>query len=317
MLNAIDLFSGIGAFSYAFQGTFRTIAYCEIDAECRRVLKQNMVLGRLDKAPIAHDIRALHKATFPIKKRVDAIFAGFPCQDISVANTNGKGIYGLRSGLFWEIIRIIDEFDDTVNFVMLENVRNILKRGYRVVYRELNKRGFDVKYTIVSARQLGAPHKRSRVFIVARRRNPDLHVVNRKLLTNMWNQKGPPRVVEIPLEKRNAECKRFSMCGNSIVPHCIQYAYTHLVYGDPLPNKPKTWNIVLKQKKVVIRKEIWGTPYAHMGLYHIYKKLTERGAQMIINQVFYDVTRKPSLKPFLNPRFVEWLMGFPANYTKS
>ena len=108
MLTAVDLFSGIGSFSYAFHGTFRTVMYCEIDEECRHVLRTNMDKGRIDKAPIIHDVHLLNKASVTTR-RVDAVFGGFPCQDISTAKANGEGLAGPRSSLFWEIMRIIDD----------------------------------------------------------------------------------------------------------------------------------------------------------------------------------------------------------------
>ena len=269
--------------------------------------------GRIDKAPIIHDVHLLNKASVTTR-RVDAVFGGFPCQDISTAKANGEGLAGPRSSLFWEIMRIIDDFG-SVRFVMLENVRNLLRKGYDIVKQALEQRGFDVRHVVMSARQLGAPHVRYRIFIIAVRSSPALPPIQRKLSTRMWASEGPPRVIEAPIEIRPIMKKRASMCGNSIVPHCIQYAYSHMIHGSKLPNRPRSWDIVMKDNKVIIQKDTWGTPFANLGLYRVYPRLTERSSQMLTNQVIYDTKRKVFIQPYLNPRFAEWLMGLPPDYT--
>ena len=95
---------------------------------------------------------------------VDVICGGFPCQDISVAG-DGGGLNGKRSGLWWEMHRVIGEIRPKV--VVLENVAALVVRGLREVLGGLAEIGYDAEWTTLSAAQFGAPHLRNRLFIVA------------------------------------------------------------------------------------------------------------------------------------------------------
>ena len=102
----LDLFSGIGGFSLGLErsGGFKTVAFCEIDPFCRKVLAKHW-----PKVPCYDDVRTLTAARLAADGiSVDAICGGFPCQDISVAGL-GAGIDGERSGLWSEYARIISE----------------------------------------------------------------------------------------------------------------------------------------------------------------------------------------------------------------
>jgi DNA (cytosine-5)-methyltransferase 1 len=96
--------------------------------------------------------------------RIDIISGGFPCQDISVAGA-GKGLAGERSGLFFEIVRLVRECNP--RFVFLENVPAIRTRGGERVVKELASIGYDCRWTTLSAAAVGAPHKRERWFLLA------------------------------------------------------------------------------------------------------------------------------------------------------
>jgi len=85
--------------------------------------------GNLPKAPIWDDIRTLQAKELP---DIDIIYGGFPCQDISVAGLQ-KGLEGERSGLFFEILRILDETQ--APFIFLENVPNIRTKGAERVWQ--------------------------------------------------------------------------------------------------------------------------------------------------------------------------------------
>jgi DNA (cytosine-5)-methyltransferase 1 len=162
VLNGLDLFSGIGGISYALRESVRTVAYCECDRYAQAVLLSRMSTGELHRAPIWDDVR-----TFPGKDfrgAVDIIFGGFPCQDISLAG-NGKGLGGERSGLFFEIMRLVDEVRPS--FIFLENVPAITSRGLAEVTAEITRRGYDSRWLSLSAEEVGAPHKRNRWWLLA------------------------------------------------------------------------------------------------------------------------------------------------------
>lgn len=161
MLSGLDIFSGIGGITRALAEYVRPIAYCEIDRYARGVLLSRMSDGRLPVAPIWDDITTLQGSMLP---EIDIIYGGFPCQDISVAG-NGKGLEGERSGLFFEILRLVDEIRPP--FIFLENVPAITTRGGIRVTEEITARGYDSRWRTLSAQEVGAPHKRNRWWLLA------------------------------------------------------------------------------------------------------------------------------------------------------
>lgn len=161
-MNGLDLFSGIGGLSLALKPWVETVAYCESDRHAQCVLMQNMRRGYLEEAPIWDDVRTLRREHLEIP--IDIIFGGFPCQDISAAG-RGAGLEGKRSGLFFEVVRLVQEIRPT--FVFLENVPAIRTRGLREVIREFTDLRYDCRWTCVSAADVGAPHLRRRWWMLA------------------------------------------------------------------------------------------------------------------------------------------------------
>ena len=167
-MNGLDLFSGIGGIAYGLQRYVRPVAYCEIDNYCQKVLISRMFAGDLPKAPIWDDVKTLPFGDF--KGRVDIITGGFPCQDISLAGRR-KGLEGERSGLFFEIMRAVDAIRPKLLF--LENVPGITSKGLGEVAGEITFRGYDSRWCSLSAEEVGAPHKRNRWWLLARRTDAD------------------------------------------------------------------------------------------------------------------------------------------------
>lgn len=162
MLYALDLFSGIGGNSIGLKDYVRTLAYCEADRHAQAVLLSRMSSGDLPIAPICTDVTQLDGRIF--KGKVDIIIAGFPCQDISSAG-KGAGLEGKRSGLFYEVVRLAKEIEPA--FLFLENVAAIRTRGLDTVIQELTEAGYDCRWTLLPAADVGAPHKRERWFYLA------------------------------------------------------------------------------------------------------------------------------------------------------
>lgn len=163
MLNGLDIFSGIGGLSEALSSWVRPVVYCENDRHAQAVLLSRMARGDLFSAPIWDDVRTLRGSAFGYTE-IDIIYGGFPCQDISSAGT-GKGLEGERSGLFFELSRLVHEIRP--RFVFLENVPVITTRGLGKVAGEFTKLGYDTRWTIVSAKEVGASHLRKRWFMLA------------------------------------------------------------------------------------------------------------------------------------------------------
>ena len=161
-LRVLDLFSGIGGFSLGLEraGGFETVAFCEIEPYCRKVLAKNWPhVKQYD------DVRTLTADTLARDGiAVDVICGGFPCQDISVAG-RGAGLAGERSGLWREYARLIGELRP--RFVIVENVAALLSRGLGDVLRDLAALGYDAEWHCIPAAAVGAPHRRDRLWIVA------------------------------------------------------------------------------------------------------------------------------------------------------
>jgi len=160
-MKVLDLFSGIGGFSLGLERAgMETVAFCEIDKKCHKVLKKHW-----PDVPIFDDVSTLTKEKLDERSiTVDVICGGFPCQDLSVAGT-GKGLEGSRSGLWFEYGRIISELRP--RYVIVENVSALLNRGLDQVLGQLAEIGYDAEWHCIPASAVGAPHRRDRIWIVA------------------------------------------------------------------------------------------------------------------------------------------------------
>lgn len=168
LLNGLDLFSGYGGITLALSEWVRPLAYCEIDKYAQGILLSRMAEGKLPVAPIWNDVNTFDSTVFG--EQIDIVYGGFPCQDISIAGA-GKGLAGERSGLFYEVCRLVEEINP--KFVFLENVPAIRTRGLREVVREFTDMGYDCRWTRVSAESVGAPHRRERWFFLAHAKGDD------------------------------------------------------------------------------------------------------------------------------------------------
>lgn len=164
-LYGLDLFSGIGGLTKALDGYVRPVAYCDVEPYARAVLLSRMATGDIPAAPIWDDVTTLRGSVLP---RIDIIYGGFPCQDISVAGKQ-VGLGGERSGLFFEIMRLARE--TKAEWLFLENVSNIRTKGLGSVLKELDASGFDCRWGLLSAADVGANHKRERWFLLAHSRS--------------------------------------------------------------------------------------------------------------------------------------------------
>ena len=159
----VDLFSGIGGFALACRHVgLDTICFCESDPYCQRVLAKHW-----PDVPITDDIRQFNGHDWP---RPDLLTAGFPCTDISIAQTHReRDVAGESTGLFAEMVRVIGEARPRI--ALLENVTNLLSgdagRWFGQLLGELAKIGYDAEWHCIPSAHIGAPHQRDRVFIVA------------------------------------------------------------------------------------------------------------------------------------------------------
>ena len=165
-MRVLDLFSGIGGFSLGLERAgMETVAFCEIDPFCQKVLKKHW-----SDVPIYNDVTELTNERLKSDgiNGIDVVTGGFPCQDISISGRL-QGFDGERSSLWSELIRIVGEVRPS--YAIFENVRNLLngQQGdwFKRVLWEIYKIGYNVEWHCIPASSLGANHKRDRVWMVA------------------------------------------------------------------------------------------------------------------------------------------------------
>jgi len=158
----VSLFAGIGGLDLGLERAgWECVAQVEIEPFARRVLAKHW-----PAVPRFTDVREIGGSDLPA---CDAIVGGFPCQDISVAG-RGDGLSGERSGLWFEFLRLVQEVRP--RWVLAENVPALRTRGIDTVLGGLEQEGYACWPVVVGARHVGAPHRRDRVFIVARLDHP-------------------------------------------------------------------------------------------------------------------------------------------------
>lgn len=141
---------------------WRTVCAVERDAYAAAILAQRQADGCCEAFPIWSDVETFDGR--PWRGIVDVVSGGFPCQDISAAG-KGAGITGARSGLWKEFARIIGEVRP--RYALVENSPVLTSRGLGVVLGDLAKMGYDAEWGVFSAADVGAPHLRERIFILA------------------------------------------------------------------------------------------------------------------------------------------------------
>lgn len=160
--NIISLFSGIAGIELRADLVFEKtniLQFVEIDENAQKVLRKHF-----PGIPIWGDIR-----TYQPFKSGDIEFpyilvGGFPCTNTSAAGKR-EGLSGDESSLWWEFYRVIVESQP--DFIIIENPEGIIHRGLQSIVAALRLAGYFTEIEIISAEELGAPHRRRRVFIIA------------------------------------------------------------------------------------------------------------------------------------------------------
>lgn len=141
---------------------WRTVCAVEWEEYQSCVLAQRQNDGILAPFPIWDDVQTFDGK--PWRGIVDVISGGFPCQDISSAG-KGAGIEGERSSMWKHMARIVGEVRP--RFAFVENSPNLTFLGLNIVLSDLAKMGFDAEWGVVGANDVGAPHARKRIWILA------------------------------------------------------------------------------------------------------------------------------------------------------
>ncbi len=162
-MNELALFAGAGGgiLGGKLLG-WRTVCAVECNAYAASVLCARQNDGLLPPFPVWDDVCTFDGRSW--RGIVDVVSGGFPCQDISAAG-KGAGIDGEKSGLWGEMARIIGEVRPGKVFV--ENSPMLTLRGLSRVLGDLAALGYDAEWGVLGAQDVGAPHQRERIWIVA------------------------------------------------------------------------------------------------------------------------------------------------------
>jgi DNA (cytosine-5)-methyltransferase 1 len=161
-VNELALFAGAGGGILAGKLLgWNTVCAVEYAAYPASVLVARQNDGLLAPFPIWDDVTTFDGK--PWKGIVDVISGGFPCQDISPAG-KGAGLSGERSGLWFEMLRVINEAKPL--FVFIENSSNLRTKGLNTVLEGLSESGYNVAWGVLSAADIGSNHKRPRMWIL-------------------------------------------------------------------------------------------------------------------------------------------------------
>lgn len=235
-IKILDLFSGIGGFSYAAEqlvGGFQTEAFCEIDPFCQKVLKKNF-----PNVPIYDDVKELKDDTTRLRG-INIVCGGFPCQPFSRASENGtfkrKGTEDDRF-LWGEMFEIAQKI--RADWIIGENVDGLINMGLDQILSQLEDNNYSTRVFNIPASAAGANHQRYRLWIVAnsscshKPRNRLSRGLEKEQLFNYKNfrpreyafttWKGESRIYRehdgLSTRMDRIRRKRLKALGNSIVP---------------------------------------------------------------------------------------------------
>lgn len=161
----IDLCSGIGGFAYGFElaGLSKPVMFCDIEPYCRKILRKHW-----PDVPIAEDVKELANDPDGLIPDTDPrrtiITAGYPCQPFSVAGAR-RGTEDDRH-IWPHILSIVQ--GKRPSWCVFENVYGHVSMGLDEVLSDLEREGYAARSFIVPACGVDAPHRRDRLWIIAR-----------------------------------------------------------------------------------------------------------------------------------------------------
>ena len=264
-------FTGLAGFSKSAESTgrFKTIAASEIDPYCIKLIDQKFgyenggsivdiaVPQELHSANhlIDGDLVACEETGFSsillddfnegVLEPPYAVTGGFPCQNVSCANTQAIGITGPESSLVKEQLRIIEDLEPPL--CIFENSDRLVSRGLGYILSELDRMGYIIEWETITAAAFGYPHYRHRLYIVAYLSTSDIAQSGYKVFDVVRSMVPDTPIWKMPLNNKvNADdilslavarypkeiklrTKRLNALGNSVVLDIVQAIFNAIV----------------------------------------------------------------------------------------
>lgn len=287
-----SLFSGYGGLDKAVEKFFgaTTLWHCEFDTAASRVLERRGVSLNLQ------DITKVDWSTVP---KVDVVSGGSPCQDMSQSGLGGGMSEGTRSGLWLSMIEGIRHLNP--KYVVWENVKGALSakthrddlKALGLVLGDLHEAGYDVNWVTVGADEVGAPHQRDRVFVLAEKRVAEYSLPSDAMASwvdGAWDN-----------------FKTFPPCGSMAAGKITQSWKRSRRAPSPLPTpaasdwRSNNYPADLRRRSPRIT--------AH-GAYFPRTDLKPFGGRDHPEPIFTNAKGREEL----SPKFVEWMMGLKEGF---
>jgi len=269
--------------------------------------------------------------------------------------------------LVFEVMRVAEATRASV--VVLENSPNLSNRGIDLVVTSLKKAGYVyIAWGVFSASDVGAPHQRKRLYLVAVKSGPRAHKVCRELARGLerhdddlpgWGKEPVARVVRKSKAMQSELQSRGILLGNAVVPMCArkacqslaksvietktsrsEAAFVHVFRSPPGREDDEdgmrcdrhALELSVPAHKIMAgtgferrhTKNMWATPLS--GNWWVSRVGSSRAVQHLPNQIMYEKRTLAHVRScghpnvddwVVNPCFVEWLMGYPIDYTRS
>lgn len=298
----LDLCTGISGMGLLLP-PHKVALYVEKNKFCATILERRMANGCIPHAPVCSDFAQIDIDSIR-QQGITHIFAGFPCQDISIIGVQAGLKEGTRSSLFYDIMRLA--IDIAVPYLYLENVDGIRsnKSIWQDIITTIHASGYDLYWTTTSARDAGSPQLRKRWFALC--------VRSRR-----------PAGQSLPLDSMPPATKTGKLINGKYLPvpaadHSERWSKDlHVCLTARTKYSSAAWR--QKHARTPRKLKRWATPRA--GMHGAARTLTLRCMRDLPTQVRFANTTPAHQKRFsessivCNPEWVEWLMGFPQGWT--